>query len=233
MSSADRQRSGRALSLRLALLALLFYTCVIMIKASMFACSWASQPSFAGLSFKTCLALAQTFGYAAGKVPSMIYSPKLPQSRLRGALIAVVVAAGSCVCLSCITPPAISLALVALCCACLAPVWSVLQRFLEGRQDTELILAVVSFSYIGGSGLVKGIAVDLLALGLTDPQATAVCAALGGGIGVAAAVGVAAQPSPSAADVEKRGRRKEMTSYRAECGKLTSEFGLGSALSGI
>ncbi len=50
--------------------------------------------------FKTCLALAQTFGYAAGKVPSMMLSPKLPPTRLRGALVCVVVIAGGCVALA-------------------------------------------------------------------------------------------------------------------------------------
>ena len=107
---------------------------MFLTKANMFACSWADQPSFLGLNFKTSLALAQTFGYAAGKVPSLIYSPKLPHSRLRGALIAVVAAAGSCIALSCFTPAAASLILVWLACVCLAPTWSILQRFLEGRR---------------------------------------------------------------------------------------------------
>ena len=163
----------------LALLALLYYSSIFLIKTSMFACSWASRPSVGGLSFKTCLALAQTFGYAIGKVPSILYSPKLPASRLRGALIAVVMASGTCVCLSCVAAPAtLSLLLVAIACTFLAPSWSLLQRFLEGRRDTEVIVAVVSFSYIGSSGLCKGIAVDLVALhGFSDDQAVGWCAA--------------------------------------------------------
>ena len=92
-------------SLRLALLSLLFYSCVFMIKASMFACTWRDRPTYSGLSFKTCLALAQTLGYAAGKIPSIMYSPKLPFGRVRGATIGVIVASGSCVVLSCAVPP--------------------------------------------------------------------------------------------------------------------------------
>ena len=56
-------------SLRLALLALLYYSCIFLVKTSMFACSFANYPTLLGLSYKTCLALAQTFGYAMGKVP--------------------------------------------------------------------------------------------------------------------------------------------------------------------
>lgn len=226
-----RPSSERWRSARLALLALAYYSCVFCIKASMFACSWTQMPTFfGGLNYKTCLALAQTFGYAAGKIPSLIYSPKLPQERLRGALIAVLVVSGSCVTLSCVTPPWVSLCLVWLACVWLAPTWSILQRFLEGRRDTERIVATVSFAYIGSAGLCKGAAVDLLALGLTDTEAVAACAIFGTVVGVAAALGVAAQPPPSAADIEKRGRRQAMTSYRDQCGHLQAHFGFGITL---
>ena len=107
-----REDGRRWQSLRLALISLLFYSNVFLIKASMFACKWVDKPMFLGLNFKTCLALAQTLGYAAGKVPSILYSPKLPHSRVRGALIAVMVTSGTCICISCATPPAASLALV-------------------------------------------------------------------------------------------------------------------------
>lgn len=217
-------------SLRLGMLALVYYSCVFAIKASMFACSWRNIPAIAGLSYKTCLALAQTFGYAAGKVPAMMYSPKLQHDRLRGALVGILLASGSCVLMSCATPPATSLCLVWLACVWLAPTWSVLQRFLEGRRDTERIVAIVSFAYIGSAGLCKGAAVDLLALGLSDSQAVALCAAVGMAAGVAAAYGIAAQPPPSAADVAKRGRRKPMTNYRDECGRLQARFGVGIGL---
>ena len=112
LQSAMREDGRRWQSLRLALISLLFYSNVFLIKASMFACKWVDKPMFLGLNFKTCLALAQTLGYAAGKVPSILYSPKLPHSRVRGALIAVMVTSGTCICISCATPPAASLALV-------------------------------------------------------------------------------------------------------------------------
>ena len=221
-----------AKSLRLALLALLYYSCIFLVKTSMFACSFANYPTLLGLSYKTCLALAQTFGYAMGKVPSLMFSPKLLRSQLRGALVAVIVSAGSLITLSCATPPAASLLLITLACVCLAPTWSILQRFLEGRRDTEAIVAVVSFSYIGSSGLCKGIAVDLTNVhGLSDGEAVAACATVGVCVGVAAAIGVASQPPPSAADVAKRGRRKAMVSYRDELGQLIrGGFGPGIAL---
>ena len=47
------------------------------------------MPSYAGLNFKACLALAQAFGYAAGKVPSIIYSQSC-SDRMRGALAVIV-----------------------------------------------------------------------------------------------------------------------------------------------
>ena len=161
-----------------------------------------------------------------------MFSPKLLQSQLRGALVAVIVSAGSLITLSCATPPAASLLLITLACVCLAPTWSILQRFLEGRRDTEAIVAVVSFSYIGSSGLCKGIAVDLTNVhGLSDGEAVAACATVGVCVGVAAAIGVASQPPPSAADVAKRGRRKVMVSYRDELGQLIrGGFGPGIAL---
>ena len=221
-----------ASSTRLAVYALIYYSCIFLVKASMFACSFADKPTVLGLSYKTCLALAQTSGYAIGKVPSLLYSPKLPQSQLHRALVAILISAGLLVVLSCLTPPAASVVLITLACVCLAPTWSVLQRFLEGRRDTEAIVAVVSFSYIGGSGLCKGVAVDLTKVhGFTDGEAVAACALVGMGVGVAAAMGVAAQPPPSAADVAKRGRRHAMVSYRDELGQLVrGGFGPGILL---
>ena len=149
--------ASRAISIRLALLGLLYYSCIFLIKASMFACSWSRQPSFLGLSYKTLLALAQTFGYAAGKVPSLLYSPKLPPQRLRGALVAVVLIAGGNVLLSCITPASMSLFLVFHACVWLAPTWSLLQRFFEGRRDTEAIVALVSFFTLGAAAYAKAL----------------------------------------------------------------------------
>ena len=223
--------ASRAISIRLALLGLLYYSCIFLIKASMFACSWSRQPSFLGLSYKTLLALAQTFGYAAGKVPSLLYSPKLPPQRLRGALVAVVLIAGGNVLLSCITPASMSLLLVFHACVWLAPTWSLLQRFFEGRRDTEAIVALVSFSYIGCSGLCKGLAVDLVTLaGFSESEAVATCAIIGMVVGVMAAYGVAAQPPPSADDVAKRGRRKPMVNYSAELGAFLSDnFGVSAS----
>ena len=231
MHTTASKRSMGCRGHKLALFALLYYSCVFLVKSSMFACTWTHRPSFAGLSFKTCLALAQTFGYAVGKVPSMAFSPKLPRAHLRSALMAVLGAAASCVTLSCITTAAVSLLLVGLACVCLAPTWSLLQRFLEGRRDTEGIVAVVSFSYIGAAGLCKGAAVDLVALGFSEERAVATCAVAGALVGVAAAHGVAAQPPPDAADIAKRGRRAQMTDYRAECGQLCHRFGVGIGVS--
>mmetsp|Transcript_21493 Transcript_21493/g.67134 ORF Transcript_21493/g.67134 Transcript_21493/m.67134 type:complete len:438 (+) Transcript_21493:33-1346(+) len=227
---AEKAHRGPLVSLRLAALGLAYYSCIYLVKVPMFACGWSAAPSIGGLGFKTCLALAQVFGFAAGKVPSLLVVPKLPQQRLRCALITVIVSAGSCVTLSCMVPPALSLLLVWCASVWLAPAWSLLQRFLEGRRDTESIVAAVSFAFIGSSGLCKGAAVDLMALGLTDAEAVAACAVTGTCVGVLCAYGVAAQPPPSAADVEKRGQRREMTNYRVDCGRLRSEFGVGLLL---
>ena len=225
-----RLRSFVPPSWRVALWGLLYYSSIFLIKVGMFACAWRERPAFGGLSFKTCLALAQTFGYASGKIPSLVYSPKLPEEQLRGALMAVIVAAGTAVTLSTFAPPGLSLVLVAMACFALAPAWSILMRFLEGRRDTEAVVAIVSFSYIGCSGLCKGITVDLVVVGFSDAEAVATCAVAGTALGLLAAERVAAQPPPSEADIEKRGRRKQMTNYRAEGGQLAREFGLGLAL---
>ena len=112
LNARARAPNRRWLSLRLGLVSLTFYSCLFLIKASMFACSWSDKPSYAGLNYKTCLALAQTFGYAARKLPALLYSPKLPHSSVRAAFVAVVLGSGSCVMLSCVAPPALGLALV-------------------------------------------------------------------------------------------------------------------------
>ena len=223
---------GMLSSWRLALWALLYYSCVLLIKTSMFACAWAERPSFGGLSFKTCLALAQTFGYALGKIPSLIYSPKLPHHRLKGALMVIIASSGACMGLSVLMPPVLSLGFVLLGCVSLAPTWSVLMRFLEGRRDTEMVVAIVSFSYIGCSGLSKGIAIDLISVhAFSDAKAVAVCATAGVVLGLIAAARVAAQPSPCAEDIKKRGKRQPMNNMRAECGALQRDFGVGIGLS--
>lgn len=218
---------GVWLSVRLSAYSLLYYSSIFFIKTSMFSASWAREDRFLHLDFKAALALAQTAGYLVGKGPSMAYSPKLERHQLPAALLAVIWGSGSMVLVMALGPPWLGVPAVAMACVFLAPSWSVLQRFIEGRSHTEAIVAVTSFAYIGVSGIVKTCGAQLLRWGLTERRMVACCVLGGVCVGSVSGLAVAAHPPPSAADVRRRGHRERITSVRAEGAMLFRRYGTG------
>jgi len=130
-----------------------------------------------------------------------------------------------------LAPQWLGVPLVACACVFLAPSWSFLQRFVEGRTHTEAIVALVSFSYIGVSGIVKSVGVKLLGYGLSERSMVVACVLFGVALGTASALVVVAQPPPSATDLRRRGPRQRITSLRAEGAMLFRRYGLGLSLS--
>ncbi|KAJ1618183.1 hypothetical protein T492DRAFT_917086 [Pavlovales sp. CCMP2436] len=214
----------------LALSSFAFYASLFLMRSAMFAAPWTGETAF-GFEFKAALAAAQTVGYLVGKVPALALAPKLARSQLLSAMLAILWLAGGLIAASTALPPALAVVFVFLACVALSPCWYVLQRLIEGRSSTEAILSVLSLSVICGSGFAKSVGAALIARGHSDRQMVVFCAALGVGVGTAAALVVGAQPPPSASDIRLRGSRARIGSLRVECGQLLERYGVGIALS--
>lgn len=220
----------RMTAVSISLLGFAFYASIYFVKTSMFAATWRDRDD-AGRSYKAALAMAQTMGYLLGKVPTLVITPKLPRHLLQAAMLFTLWGSGLLTAAVAIVPPVAGVGCVLCASMCLAPVWSVLLRFFEGRTYTEAIVAVISLSWIGFGGVAKSAGASMLRAGFSEQAMVACCASIGLVVGTGAAVGLSLQPAPSIADVARRGERERLRSVRSQGAQLCARHGIGLLLS--
>ncbi|KAJ1637136.1 hypothetical protein T492DRAFT_834785 [Pavlovales sp. CCMP2436] len=130
---------GRRAALTLALAAFLFYSSIYFIKVSLFAARWTGH-TWHGVEYKVALAIGQSTGY----------------------LVGLLVGASG------LLPMYYGVPCIFLASGFLASAWSLMIRFLEGRSHTDAIVAFVSLSWIGVSGVVKTVGSALVKGGLSE-----------------------------------------------------------------
>ncbi|KAG8463149.1 hypothetical protein KFE25_011146 [Diacronema lutheri] len=226
---AGSEALDRRTALALGVAAFGFYSSIYFIKVCVFAARWHGA-TWHGVDLKTALAIGQSTGYLVGKVPAALLTPKLRRSQLLGAVLGVLWCAGSLIFALGALPTPLSVPCLFLASAALASAWSLLMRFIEGRARTDAIVALVSLSWIGVSGVVKSVGAELVLRGLTERAMVCTCASFGVVSGTICAVAMATRPPPSAADEAARGARREMRSIRREGLLLLTRHGLGIAL---
>lgn len=112
---------------------------------------------FWGINFKILIITAQVLGFAVSKGLGIKYvSEMLPQDRSRNLLIMISVS-WICYLFFALTPAPYNLFFIFLASLPLGMVYGTILGFLEGRKTTDLLVAVLTASFIMGSGFAKSI----------------------------------------------------------------------------
>ncbi len=179
--------------------------------------------AFWGVQFKILIITAQVLGFAVSKGLGIKYvSEMLPQKRSRNLLIMIALSWMSYFFFA-LTPAPYNLAFIFLASLPLGMVYGTILGFLEGRKTTDLLVAVLTASFILGSGFAKSIGAWVMnslhvsqfwmpfVAGAIMIIPFGVCVWLMGQI-----------PPPSTADQEHRTERKPM--QKADRKAFISEF---------
>ena len=113
--------------------------------------------AFVGVNFKILIITAQVLGFAVSKGLGIKYvSEMLPENRSRNLLIMI---SSSLICylFFAIIPAPYNLFFIFLASLPLGMVYGTILGFLEGRKTTDLLVAVLTASFIMGSGFAKSI----------------------------------------------------------------------------
>jgi Family of unknown function (DUF5690) len=113
--------------------------------------------AFFGVNFKILIITAQVLGFAVSKGLGIKYvSEMLPQNRSRNLLIMICLS-WICYLFFALTPAPYNLFFIFMASLPLGMVYGTILGFLEGRKTTDLLVAVLTASFIMGSGFAKSI----------------------------------------------------------------------------
>ena len=113
--------------------------------------------AFLGINFKILIITAQVLGFAVSKGLGIKYvSEMLPVNRSRNLLIMIALS-WICYLFFALTPAPFNLFFIFLASLPLGMVYGTILGFLEGRKTTDLLVAVLTASFIMGSGFAKSI----------------------------------------------------------------------------
>lgn len=113
--------------------------------------------AFIGVNFKILIITAQVLGFAVSKGLGIKYvSEMLPENRSRNLLIMISLS-WICYLFFALTPAPYNLFFIFLASLPLGMVYGTILGFLEGRKTTDLLVAVLTASFIMGSGFAKSI----------------------------------------------------------------------------
>jgi Family of unknown function (DUF5690) len=111
--------------------------------------------AFFGVNFKILIITAQVLGFAVSKGLGIKYvSEMLPQNRSRNLLIMISLSL-ICYLFFALTPAPYNLFFIFMASLPLGMVYGTILGFLEGRKTTDLLVAVLTASFIMGSGFAK------------------------------------------------------------------------------
>jgi hypothetical protein len=139
-----------------ALTAFFTYMCFYPFRRAYTAATY-EELSYLGVNFKILMITAQVLGFAVSKGLGIKYvSEMLPQNRSRNLLIMIVLS-WFCYLFFALIPPPHNLFFIFMASLPLGMVYGTILGFLEGRKTTDLLVAVLTASFIMGSGFAKSI----------------------------------------------------------------------------
>ena len=113
--------------------------------------------AFLGVNFKILIITAQVLGFAVSKGLGIKYVSEMqPQNRSRNLLIMIGLS-WICYLFFALTPAPYNLLFIFIASLPLGMVYGTILGFLEGRKSTDLLVAVLTASFIMGSGFAKSI----------------------------------------------------------------------------
>jgi hypothetical protein len=139
-----------------AITAFFTYMCFYPFRRAYTAATY-EELSFLGVNFKILMITAQVLGFAVSKGLGIKYvSEMLPQNRSRNLLIMIVLS-WFCYLFFALIPAPYNLFFIFMASLPLGMVYGTILGFLEGRKTTDLLVAVLTASFIMGSGFAKSI----------------------------------------------------------------------------
>ena len=185
--------------------------------------------AFFGVNFKILIISAQVLGFAVSKGLGIKYvSEMLPQYRSRNLLIMISLS-WFCYLFFAITPAPYNLFFIFMASLPLGMVYGTILGFLEGRKTTDLLVAVLTASFIMGSGFAKTIG-KLVMTCLEVSQfwmPFVACAIMIVPFGFCAWL-MGQIPPPTQEDIESRTERKPM--QKADRKAFIKEFALSMTI---
>ena len=159
--------SHRMLPLIAGLAAFCVYSCMYAFRKPFSAASYDAM-SWLGVDYKIWLVIAQVMGYAISKLWAIRLVPELHPAN-RGKAILVLIGLSWLALLGfALAPPLPGIVFLFLNGLPLGMVWGLVFGYIEGRQATELMGAILASSFIFASGVVKGVGKAMLLAGVSE-----------------------------------------------------------------
>lgn len=152
------QRSAVALNLCAMTTAFVAYFCMYAFRKPFAAGTYAGF-SLLGteVELKTAFVICQIIGYALSKYLGVKFCPEVTRNNRALLLVASVTVAELALILFAMLPLQLKIAAIFLNGLSLGMVWGLIVWYLEGRRTSEILLAVLSCSFIVSSGIVKDV----------------------------------------------------------------------------
>ncbi len=186
------------------------------------------EPLWGVVDFKIVLVIAQVFGYTVSKFIGIRYIAEVePRKRVRSLLVQIA-GAEIALLLFAVTPAPWNAIWMFVNGLMLGMIFGLVMGFLEGRRNTEALIAALCTSFIVADGVVKSVGSWLLEQGWSEiwmPFAAGVCFILPL---VICAILLNRVPPPDAADVEARSERVQMNA--ADRRRFLRRYGLGLSM---
>lgn len=159
--------SSSLLPLVAGLAAFCVYSCMYAFRKPFSAASYEGM-SWLGIDYKIWLVIAQVLGYALSKLWGIRMVPELQPSRRASAILWLIGLSWLALLGFALAPPVPGIVFLFLNGLPLGMVWGLVFGYIEGRQATELMGAILSSSFIFASGVVKGVGKAMLLAGVSD-----------------------------------------------------------------
>lgn len=219
-----KPKNNWQLALLGAVAAFCTYACMYAFRKGITAATFDGM-AFWGINYKILLLTTQVFGYAVSKMLGIkIVSEMSPARRAVNLLLFVGFAEAALLAFA-VVPAPYNIIFLFLNGLPLGMVYGTVLGFLEGRRETDAMVAGLTASFIFASGVVKTIGKYLLQVGVSEfwmPATTGLIFATPLLVSVWA---LARLPPPTAEDRELRTERKPMN--QAERARFVQTFGFG------
>lgn len=164
-----------------------------------------------GLSFKFGMVIAQTFGYVLAKWIGIKFVSEIKPAKRIGAIIALLAFAEVMLLLFAVAPRPWSLVFMLLNGLPLGVIFGLVLSFLEGRKQTEFLVAGLCASFILSDGVSKSVGATLLLMGVGEnwmPFVAGLVFMVPTALFIAM---LACVPKPTATDISARSERVPLT----------------------
>jgi len=159
--------STRMLPLIAGFAAFCVYSCMYAFRKPFSAASYDGM-SWLGIDYKIWLVIAQVLGYALSKLWGIRLLPELQPSRRASTILWLIGLSWLALLGFALSPPPLGIAFLFLNGLPLGMVWGLVFGYIEGRQATELMGAILASSFIFASGVVKGVGKAMLLAGVSE-----------------------------------------------------------------